>query len=129
MIDNTSSFWRRLALERKKPMVRVVTATEAKNRFGTFIKEVYLGEGHVIVTRGDIPVVAIVPMGDYEQLISPEDLPAEVGQTVAASTREARARQRLLAFLDRVQGELPEVSEEEAQDEIEQAIRAIRKTK
>ena len=116
-------------MERKKPMVKVVTATEAKNRFGAFIKEVYLGEGHVIVTRGDIPVVAIVPMADYEQLISPEDLPAGVERTLATSTREARARQRLLAFLDRVQRELPEVSEEEAAEEIEQAIRAVRTTK
>jgi prevent-host-death family protein len=109
-------------------MVKVVTATEAKNRFGAFIKEVYLGAGHVIVKRGDIPMVAIVPMTDYEQLVEAAELPAEIEPAVAASAREARARECLLGFLDRVQGRLPEVPEEEAAEEIERAIRAVRKT-
>jgi prevent-host-death family protein len=119
---------RRLAVETKKRMVKVVTATEAKNRFGAFIKEVYLGESHLIVKRGDIPVVAIVPMADYEQLINAAALPPDIETTVAVGAREARARERLTAYLDRVQGELPEVSEEEAAVEVAEAIRAVRKT-
>lgn len=115
-------------METKKRVVKVVTATEAKNRFGAYIKEVYLGTGHVIVKRGDIPVVAIVPMADYEQLIAAEEIPAELETELAASVKEARARERLMAFLDRVQSELPEISEEQAAEEIAEAIRSTRKT-
>ena len=47
-----------------KRMVRMVSATEAKNRFGAIIKQAYAGDEHLIVERGGIPVVVIVPIQD-----------------------------------------------------------------
>src|SRR3989339_518349 len=103
-------------------MVRIVNATEAKNRFGELIKHAYLEDEHLIVKRGGIPVVAIVPMADYERLISSEDLPAEVAQEVRASTKQERARRRLLTYLNEVHQKMPAVSEEEADRDIQEAI-------
>jgi prevent-host-death family protein len=110
----------------KKPMVSVVTATDAKNRFGEVIKRAYLGEEHLIIERGGIPVVAIVPMADYERLVVSEDLPDEMAQAIATSKREEAARWRLVEHLDQVHSKTPDVSEEEAEQDIHQAIQAVR---
>ena len=72
----------------KKPMVRTVTATEAQNRFGALIKHAYADAEHVIVERGGIPVVAIVPMQDYERLVAAAHLPDEV----TSSSKEAEVQ-------------------------------------
>ena len=76
----------------KKPTVRTVTATEAQNRFGALIKRAYADEEHLIVERGGIPVVAIVPMQDYERLVAAEFLPKEMAGEVTASSNAAAAR-------------------------------------
>lgn len=110
----------------KKTRIRVINATEAKNRFGAIIQRAYLREEHLIIKRGGIPVVAIVPMADYERLIPPEELPPEITEEVSVSTKEERARQRLLKLLERVHQKMPDVPEEEAQRDIEEAIRALR---
>ena len=111
---------------KKKPRVRVVTATEAKNRFGELIKAAYLREEHLIVKRDGIPVVAIVPIADYERLVDTEELPTEVAIEVNTSIKEERAGSRLLEFLSQAQADLPEVPEEEAERDIAKAIRIVR---
>lgn len=113
-------------MAKKRPMVRVINATEAKNRFGEMIQRAYLQDEHLIIKRGGIPVVAIVPMADYERLIKPDELPTEVAHEVSVSTREEQARRRLLKLLERVHQKMPDVPEEEAQEDIEEAIRAVR---
>ena len=113
-------------MRKKKPTLSVVNATEAKNRFGEIIKRAYLGEEHLIIKRGGIPVVAIVPMSDYEKLIDFEELPAGVGEDIATSRKEEAARKRLIKFLDKVHSKTPKVSEEEAGLDIQEAIRAVR---
>jgi prevent-host-death family protein len=111
---------------KKKPTIRVVTATEAKNRFGDIIRGAYLREEHLIVKRDGVPVVAIVPMSDYERLLDTEDLPADIADEVAASVKEVKARSRLADFLHNAQQDLPQVPEEEADRDIEDAIKAVR---
>jgi prevent-host-death family protein len=111
---------------KKKPVVRVVTATEAKNRFGDLIRGAYLREEHLIVKRDGIPVVAIVPMTDYERLVNPADLPDDVSDDVQASIKAVRARARLLDILDEASQELPEVSEEEVETDVTGAIHLSR---
>ena len=113
-------------LEKRNATVRIVNATEAKNRFGEMIGRAYLEYEHLIVKRGGIPMVAIVPMADYERLITPEELPAEIAQEVRTSTKQERARRRLLTFLKEVHQKMPDVSEEEADQDIQQAIQAVR---
>ena len=108
-------------------MIKVVTATEAKNRFGELIKGAYLRDEHLIVKRGGIPVVAIVPMADYERLINTEDLPEEEAALIERSGKEVRARARLAEFLAQAHAEVPRVPEEEAERDIEEAVRAVRR--
>jgi prevent-host-death family protein len=53
----------------KATTVRYITATEAKNRFGEVIREAYQEEHHLIVQRDGIPVIAIMPVQEYERLV------------------------------------------------------------
>ena len=116
-------------MEKKKRMVRIVTATHAKNRFGEVIKRAYLDDEHLIVKRGGIPVVAIVPMADYERLVSDEELPAEVAESVSISAKEGLARQSLLGFLDQFHAKVPDIPEDEADLDIQEAVTAVRAEK
>ncbi len=113
---------------KNKPTVRIVTATEAKNRFGEMIQNAYLRDEHLIVQRAGIPVVAIVPMQDYERLIAGDELPNTVIQEVARGAKAADARTRLRAFLAEAHRQLPDVPEAEVDQDIQQAIQAVRKT-
>ena len=106
-------------------MVKIVNATEAKNRFGDMIQRAYLRGQHLIIKRGDIPVVAIVPISDYERFI-PQD---KISTDLANSMREDRARKQLIKLLDKVHEKMPQVSEDEANQDIEKAIHSIRKAK
>lgn len=110
----------------KKPMVNMVNATEAKNRFGEMIKRAYLHEEHLIVKRGGIPVVAIVPMQDYERLVAAEDLPDEISQEIVSSAQAASSRTRLKEFLAHAHPQIPDVPEEEVNQDIQEAITAVR---
>jgi len=47
-------------------MPATITATEAKNRFGEVIRRVYKDGETLIVERGGLPVMAIVPMQEYQ---------------------------------------------------------------
>ena len=111
---------------KKRPSVKVVTATEAKNRFGEIIKGAYLRQEHLIVKRDGIPVVAIVPMADYERLVSPEELPDTIADEVDVAIKEVRARSHLLELLEQVHDELQYVPEAEAEHEIEESIKLVR---
>lgn len=106
-------------------MIKIVNATEAKNRFGTIIQQAYLKGQHLIIKRGDIPVVAIVPMSDYERLLPNDNIPQEISHSI----KEEQARRRLLKLLDEVQDKAPDVSEKEANQDIEEAIKAVRSHK
>jgi prevent-host-death family protein len=110
----------------KRPTVRVVTATEAKNRFGAIIKSAYLQEEHLIVQRGGIPVAAIIPMQDYERLIAGVDVPAEVAEAVGSSSKAANARAHLRSFLAEAHCQIPEVPEDEVNKDIQAAIAEVR---
>ena len=106
----------------KRPVISVVTATEAKNRFGDILKRVYQHDEHLVVERDGIPVAVIVPVQDYGAV------PHEEGDRVLDPRELARIRARaeLREFLDRVHATMPNYSEEEVQQDIEEAILAVR---
>lgn len=110
----------------KKTQVRTVTATEAQNRFGALIKHAYADEEHVIVERSGIPVVAIVPMQDYERLVAAVQSPEGVADDIASSSKAAAARARLKAFLAEVHAQMPAFPEDEVEEDIREAISAVR---
>jgi prevent-host-death family protein len=88
-------------------MTRTVAAIEARQRFGQLMNEVQLRHDHVIVERDGKPMVAVVPVEEYEawmrhrgdffaqveavrarnQSVAPADLAADVRQAVAAVRR------------------------------------------
>jgi prevent-host-death family protein len=68
-------------------MIKIITATQAKNLFGETIKQVYAGNDHVMVEKSGIPVVAIIPISDYEVLA---DSQHDVGTEIKAKIRNAR---------------------------------------
>ena len=47
-------------------MLATITATEAKNRFGEVIRRVYKDGETLIVERGGLPVVVIMPVHNYQ---------------------------------------------------------------
>ncbi|NJN82597.1 MAG: type II toxin-antitoxin system Phd/YefM family antitoxin [Caldilineaceae bacterium] len=106
--------------------VRVVTATEAKNRFGAIIKQAYANDEHLIVQRGGIPVVAIVPIQDYERLLVEGEVSQELAADIAQSGSAASARSRLRTVLEEAWKEIPELPEDEVEQDIREAMAAVR---
>lgn len=110
----------------KSPHIRIVTATEAKNRFGAMIKSAYAADEHLIVEKSGIPVVAIIPMADYQQLVSQQTTSDAVSERIATEQRRAQAGRELRELLAKIHAEMPDVSEEEADRDIARAIREVR---
>lgn len=107
-----------------KPKVRIVTATEAKNKFGEMIKHAYASDEHLIVEKSGIPVVAIIPIADYQQLMPETKGPA--AERIDAARRREEASRRLGEVLDRIHAHMPDVDEEEVDRDIAQAIQEVR---
>ncbi len=112
-------------MKRPNHRVRIVTATEAKNKFGAMIKHAYAADEHLIVEKSGIAVVAIIPMADYQRLMHPQTAP-EIAKKVDAERKRAEAARRLKAVMDRVHAQMPDVDEEEAERLIQREVDAYR---
>jgi len=113
----------------EKPTVTLVDATEAKNRFGAIIRRAYLQEEHLIVRRDGIPVVAIIPVQDYERLINAARAgdDAAVEQAIEAGSRAGAGRARLRAFLAEQAAAADEVDEAAVDADVAAAVDLGRK--
>lgn len=100
---------------RQAPTVRTVSATEAKSRFGEMLRRAYAGDEHLIVEKGGIAVVAIIPVSDYQQLLDASTTPSDVAQQVASASQRERANRQLREVLAQAHAHAPEVKEEEAE--------------
>ena len=111
--------------------IATISATEAKNRFGDVIRRAYRSQEHLVVERGGIPVVAIVPISDYEQFLTQvrSDEIESVEAEISAASAQNQAGNRLMEFLDEMHAQMPDVPEEQAQKYIEEAIAAVRAEK
>jgi prevent-host-death family protein len=49
------------------PSTQIVPASEARQKFGELIKQVYSRRSRVIVEKGGIPVIALVALPDLER--------------------------------------------------------------
>ena len=86
--------------------IATISATEAKNRFGDMIRRAYRGQEHIIVERGGIPVVVILPISDYEQFLTKEQPDAIEGCIPNYLLGQARPRsssEMRLGWLSRVE--------------------------
>jgi len=112
------------------PTVRIVSATEAKNKFGEMIKHAYAADEHLIVEKSGIPVVVIIPMADYQQLVGTSPATVEIAKQVSEEARRAEARRDLAEFLKQVHATMPPVEdEEEVERFIQQEVDAMRAEK
>lgn len=119
-------------MPKPQPTIRVVTATQAKNNFGAIIKSAYASDEHLIVEKSGIPVVAIIPMADYQQLVSNATAPTGVAERVAAEQKRAEAGRRLKEVMDRVHAQMPDIppeEEEEVERMIQREVDAVRRAR
>jgi prevent-host-death family protein len=87
-------------------MTIVIGAREARRRFADLLGRVGYGGEVAIVERSGKPMVALIPVEVYEQLIA---------------EREARFQ-----VLDRIRSRLSEIPEEEIEKDVSQAIDTLR---
>lgn len=105
-------------MAKPRHVVKVVSATEAKNRFGEIIKAASLRDEHLIVERDGVPVIAIIPIADYQQ-----NFAAEATDT---NERRTQARVSLAEFMQQIHSQLPDFPEDEVEIDIAEAVRAVR---
>ena len=89
-------------------MTIVLGAREARQHFADLLGRVGYGGEVAIVERSGKPMVAVIPVELYEQLVA---------------EREARFQ-----VLDRIRSRLPEIPGEEVEKDVSQAIDALRES-
>ena len=109
-----------------RPKVALVDATEAKNRFGALIKRAYEHEEHLIVRRGGLPVVAIIPVQDYEQLVSAAAQGYAAPRVGGGGLRGPPPRVRLRDFLAAAHGPQPAAPLAAVEQDVDAAVKAVR---
>ena len=87
-------------------MIEHIGAREARNRFSDLLGNVHYGGQVVIVERSGKPMVAVIPVEMYEQVVA---------------EREARFQ-----VLDRIRSRVPDVSAQEVVQDVVEAIDAVR---
>ena len=90
-------------------MRKEVSTTELHQKLGELLDRVYRNGDRLIVKRADTPLATIVPIEIYEDIL--------------------QQREQAFSVLDRIWEKVPGLSEEEAQDDIEQAIAEARAEK
>ena len=83
-----------------------IGAREARNNFAHLLGSVHYGNQATIIERSGKPMVAVIPIAMYEQLVA---------------EREARFQ-----VLDRIRERLPDVPPEQVERDVAQAVAAVR---
>ena len=87
-------------------MTKRISAREARNRFSDLMGSVHYGGEEVIVERSGRPMAAVIPVEVYERLVA-----------------ERRDR---FEVIDRIRSRLPDVSPEQIDKDVAEAIARIR---
>ena len=83
--------------------MRTVSATEAKNRLGAYLREVQRGEGDVIIESHGRPTAVLISYDAYREL-----------RAVQEKQRRQEAMEALWRLRDEVRARNQDLSEEEA---------------
>lgn len=86
--------------------VKRMGAREARNNFADLIGQVHYGETPVIIERSGNPMVAVIPVSMLNRYLS--------------------QRERDFAIIDEIQAKVPDRPIEEIENDIEEAIAAVR---
>lgn len=93
-------------------MTKRVGTVEARQSFSRLVSEAGFKGEHIIIERSGRPLAVLIGFDEYERL-------------VAAHTREREARfKRLLS----IAGRNPDVSPEQAEADVAEAVAAVRRT-
>ncbi|MEZ4672592.1 MAG: type II toxin-antitoxin system prevent-host-death family antitoxin [Anaerolineae bacterium] len=98
----------------KNSIAVTIPATTAQRQFGDLIRRTYSGKEHFIVEKDGLPVVVILSLAEYEQLMSEH--------------KERRRRLNIFQSSARTIGEEVErqgLSEEEMEAELEESKRQV----
>jgi prevent-host-death family protein len=87
-------------------MTRTVGSRKARNDFSHLIGEVHYGGQIVIIERSGRPMVAIIPIDEYQRLIA---------------EREARFQ-----VMDEIRRQVPNLPVEEVERDVAEAVAAVR---
>lgn len=87
-------------------MIVRMGAKEARSKFADLLGSVHYGQQVVIVERSGRPMVAVIPVEMYERLMAEREAHFEV--------------------LGRIRDRLPEVSAEEVEQDVAEAIAGVR---
>ena len=87
-------------------MTIVIGAREARQKFAELLGQVGYGKEVAIVERSGKPLVAVIPVDLYEQLVA--------------------ERQARFQVLERIRSRLPELPEQEVEQDVSQALAALR---
>jgi prevent-host-death family protein len=94
-------------------MSRQITATEAKNRLGSYLRSVAEDNEEIVIENHGRPQAVLLPYGSYRQLVEERE-----------RKRRHEAVDRLIALANQVQKRNEDLSEEEA-NAIAQEIRDL----
>lgn len=91
------------------PVETRMKLSDTKQQFSKVINEVARGEARVVVEKSGLPVAAVISMDEYRQFLRSE---------------EQRARER--ALLKQVSEAFDDLSDEEFQAKVDEAVRTAR---
>lgn len=105
-----------------------ISAAMAGTQFDDILRRADCDLEHLIIEQEGTPVVVILPFADYEQFLAQTQRDAEetAQSDVSSAGAQNQSRSRLIDFLDEIHATLPDVPEDDAQKDIEEAIAAIR---
>ena len=57
-------------MSRTKPIaLKAVSSTHVQQHFGSVIRQVYKDKARFLIERNGLPIMVILPVGDYEALV------------------------------------------------------------
>lgn len=98
-----------MALKESVPVT--ITATTAHRQFGELVRRAFSGKEHFIVEKDGLPVVAIISMAEYEELLREREIRLKQFQSAAKAIGEEYERLGL--------------TEEEVMHQLEEAKREV----
>jgi len=93
-------------------MIQTVPASEARQKFGELIKQVYNRQRRIIVEKAGIPVIALVALSDLERW-----------------TRLDREREKRFKVIDDIHARNSDKTPEEVERDVAEEIASLRREK
>jgi prevent-host-death family protein len=84
-------------------MKLTIGATEVRNHFGKFLKQVHRGDEHIVVEKAGIPVAALISMKEYEQFRRwlSKQLLTDLGRRMGAEAqRQGLTEEQLIEMME-----------------------------